>query len=121
MTTSPTLNTTWLVSVLDGLGGTGDEVADTLRKAGARGTPKDIWSDPVAVYVGRHALDLVPPGTEIEVAVTAEEVVVSIPATPPGTHDTREVAATTPSPVEDFLDRFDADEDYGDLAEALCA
>jgi len=116
MTTSTTLSTAWLVSLLDSLGSTGDEIADALRTAGVKGTPADIWNDPVAVYIGAQTRGLAPAGTEVEVVVTAEEVVVSLLTASPGSDDRQDVTASTPGAVEDFLDRFDTGEDYRDLA-----
>lgn len=114
MTRSTALNAEWLTSQLANLGTTGDEVADTLRKAGVKGTPTDIWHDPVAVYIGVRVRQLVPPDTAVQVAVTTEEIVVNITSAsdPDGP---REISAITPDPVEDLLDRFDALEDYLDL------
>jgi hypothetical protein len=117
MTTSTELSTTWLVSLLNSLGSTGDEVAATLRKASVKGTPASIWNDPVAVYISARTRDLVPPDTVIEVVVTAEEIVVSATVASASPDDRHEVTASTPGAVEDFLDRFDAGEDYHDLAE----
>lgn len=117
MTTSTQLSTTWLASLLNSLGSTGDEVAATLRKASVKGIPADIWKDPVAVYISARTRDLAPPDAEIEVVVTAEEIVVSVTAASAAPDHDHEVTASTPDAVEDFLDRFDADEDYNDLAE----
>jgi hypothetical protein len=115
MTISTALPADWLAPVLASLGSTGDEVARTLRKAGATGTPTDIFNDPVADYIRTWARDLVPAGSTIEAVVTAEEVVVSVTASSYGLDDHQEFTAGTPDAVEDFLDRFDAREDYQDL------
>lgn len=116
MTINTELNTAWLVSVLSDLGSTGDGVADTLRKASDKGVPTDIQNDPIAVYIGSRTRDLVLPGTEVEVVVTADEVVVSVATSSSDPDDRHEVSASTPAAIEDFLDRFDADEDYSGLA-----
>lgn len=116
MTTNTELNTAWLVSLLSGLGSTSDEVADTLRAAGAKGVPTDIWNDPVAVYIRARTRSVATPGAAIEVVVTVEEIVVSITTSSDNPDDRHEVSASTPDAVEDFLDRFDAGEDYNDLA-----
>jgi hypothetical protein len=79
--------------------------------------PADIWKDPVAVYISARMRGLVPPDAGIEVVVTAEEIVVSVAAASAGPDNRHEVTASTPDAVEDFLDRFDAGEDYNDLAE----
>jgi hypothetical protein len=116
MTTNTVLSADWLAAILASLGSTGDEVARTLRKAGATGIPADILNDPVAHYVRTWARGLTPPESIVEVVVTAEEVVVSSTTSSDGPDDHREITADTPGPVEDFLDRFDAREDYQDLA-----
>lgn len=118
MTINTELTTAWLASVLSDLGSTGDEVAETLRKASVKGIPADILNDPVAVYIGSRTRDLVLPGTEVKVVVPADEVVVSVAASSADPDDHHEVSASTPAAVEDFLDRFDAGEDYGSLAVA---
>ena len=110
------LSSDWLAMVLGGLGGTGDEVAQTLRRAKATGTPADIWDDPVAAYIRTRTRDLLAPDTLVAVMVTADDVAVSTISASLDPDDYQEVLAETPSPVEDFLDRFDAGEDYQDLA-----
>jgi hypothetical protein len=114
------LSDEWLESLLTALGGTGDEVAGTLRDAGSRGTPTDIYSDPVAAYVGERVRRLLPEASDIEVAATADEVVVCVYMLFPD-YGSREVASRTPEAVEDFMDRFDAGEDYRDLEPGLAA
>ena len=114
------LNDEWLESLLAGLGRTGDEVAGTLRDAGSRGTPTDIYGDPVAAYVGERVRRLLPEAADIEVAATADEVVVCVYTIFPD-YASREVAARTPEAVEDFMVRFDAREDYRDLEPDLAA
>jgi hypothetical protein len=114
------LNDDWLTSLLADLGGTGDEVAGTLRSAGAQGTPADIHNDPVAAYVAARVRGLLPETADIEVAATADEVVVGVYTVFPD-FSSREVSAPTPDAVEDFMDRFDALEDYRDLEPGLAA
>jgi hypothetical protein len=114
------LSNDWLGCLLDGLGSTGDEVARTLRGAGARGIPADIHNDPVAAYVAARVRRLLPEAADIEVAATSEEVVVGVNIVFPE-FGSREVSAATPCAVEDFMDRFDALEDYRDLQPGLVA
>jgi hypothetical protein len=116
MATSTALSSDWLATVLGSLGGTGDEVAQTLRRAKATGTPADIWDDPVAAYIRSRTRALVEPDSLVAVMVTAEDVAVSTISASLDPADYQEVLAKTPGPVEDFLDRFDAGEDYQDLA-----
>lgn len=114
MTIHTELNNGWLTSLLNGLGSTGDEVADALRDAQVTGTPADIWNDPVAVYIGVLARRLLSaPEIDILVVVTDEEVLLAITA--PST-DPHEISANIPDAVEDFLYRFDSGQDYSDLA-----
>lgn len=113
------LSENWLTAVLASLGSTGDEVARTLRKAGATGTPADLWNDPVGNYLRAQARDLLPQDVRVEILVSSDDVVVTIAADVPG--DSCEITASTPGPVEDFLDRFDAGQDYQDLAQATAA
>jgi len=116
MIMSTALSSEWLAMVLGSLGGTGDEVAQTLRQAKATGTPADIWDDPVAAYIRSRTRHLVAPDSLVAVMVTADDVVVTTISTALDPDDYQEVQAETPGPVEDFLDRFDAGEDYQDLA-----
>lgn len=116
MTTNTELSTAWLVSLLSSLGSTGDEVARTLRAAAATGVTTDIWNDPVAVCIRARARGMVAPASDIEVVVTVDEIVVSVATASADPYDRHEVSASTPDAVEDFLDRFDAGEDYNDLA-----
>jgi hypothetical protein len=110
------LSPDWLAMVLGSLGGTGDEVAQTLRRARVTGTPADIWGDPVATYIRARTRDLVAPDSLVAVMVTADDVAVSTISAWLDPDDFQEVLTETPGPVEDFLDRFDAGEDYQDLA-----
>ena len=114
MDVSEELSDHWLASLLSALGSTGDEVAGTLRDAGARGTPADFRNDPVAAYVAAQVHGLLPDTADVDVAATADEVVVGVYTIFPG-FGSLEVSAPTPGPVEDFMDRFDALEDYRDL------
>jgi len=116
MATSTVLSSDWLAMVLGSLGGTGDEVAQTLRRARATGTPADIWDDPVAAYIRSRTRDLVAPDSLVAVMVTADDVAVTTISASLDPADYQEFLAKTPGPVEDFLDRFDAGEDYQDLA-----
>jgi hypothetical protein len=116
MTTSTALSPDWLEKLLASLGSTGDEVAQALRADGATGIPTDIWNDPVATYIRARVRDLVVPGSQITVMVTDDDIAVII-STPPDPGDRQEVLATTPSAIEDFIDRFDAGDDYWDLAQ----
>jgi len=114
METREELSDHWLASLLSALGGTGDEVAGSLRSAGARGTPADFRNDPVAAYVAAQVRGLLPETADVDVAATAEEVVVGVYTVFPD-FGSLELSAPTPDPVEDFMDRFDALEDYRDL------
>jgi hypothetical protein len=116
MTTSPALSSDWLAMVLGSLGRTGDEVARSLRRGGATGTPTDIWDDPVATYIRARTRARVAPDSLVAVMVTADDVAVSAISTSLDPDDYQEVLVETPGPVEDFIDRFDAGEDYQDLA-----
>ena len=119
MTTSTGLSSDWLAMLLGSLGTTGDKVAQTLRQAGATGVPTDIWDDPVATYIRARSRALVAPDSLVAVMVTADDVAVSAIGASLDPDDYQEVLAETPGPVEDFLDRFDAGEDYQDLAHKL--
>jgi hypothetical protein len=114
MTTSTALSPDWLERLLASLGSTGDEVAQTLRAEEATGTPTDIWNDPVAACIRARTRDFVAPGSQIAVMVTTDDVAVIISPSP-APDGPLEVLAATPSAIEDFIDRFDAGEDYQDL------
>ena len=116
MTTGKALSPDWLALVLRGLGRTGDEVARTLRQAGATGTPAGIWDDPVAAYIRARTRDLMAADSLVAVMVTADDVAVATISAWLDPDDHQEVLTETPGPVGDFLDRFDAGEDYQDLA-----
>jgi hypothetical protein len=115
MTTSTALSPDWLEKLLASLGSSGDEVAQTLRAEEATGIPTDIWDDPVATCIRTRTRDLVAPGSPVAVMVTADDVAVII-SSPLDLDNRQEVLAATPSAIEDFIDRFDAGEDYQDLA-----
>ena len=115
MTASTALSPDWLEKLLASLGSTGDEVAQTLRAEEATGVPTDIWDDPVSACIRARTRDLVAPESQIAVMVTTDDIAVIIGAwSDPDGH--LEVLAATPGAIEDFIDRFDAGEDYQDLA-----
>jgi hypothetical protein len=115
MTTSTALSPNWLENLLASLGSTGDEVAQTLRAEGATGITTDIWDDPVSACIRARTRDLVAPGSQVAVMVTTDDIAVII-SDSPGPDARQEVLAATPGAIEDFIDRFDAGEDYQDLA-----
>ena len=116
MTTSTALSSEWLAMVLGSLGRTGDEVAQSLRQGGMTGIPSDVWDDPVATYVRTLTRALVAPDSLVAVMVTTDDVAISTIGATLDPGDYQEVLVETPGPVEDFIDRFDAGEDYQDLA-----
>jgi hypothetical protein len=118
MTTHTALTRKWLRNLLRGLGATAEEVAATLRAAGVKGPRTDCHDCPGARYIAVKARELVPATDQVTVTLTADKAVIGI--TRAGTDQYREVKASTPEALEDFLDGFDAD-DYGDLAEEPAA
>jgi hypothetical protein len=118
--TAPTgkLTRKWLKALLAGLGSTADEVAATLRAAGIKGSRTECHDCPGARYIASKARELVPAADQVTVTLTADKAVIDI--TRPGTDDYREVRASTPGALEDFLDGFDSG-DYDDLAEECAA
>jgi hypothetical protein len=115
MTTSTALSPDWLEKLLASLGSTGDEVAQTLRAEEATGIPADIWNDPVSACIRARTRDLVVPGSQVAVMVTTDDIAVIISASSDPDAN-QEVLAATPGAIEDFIDSFDAGEDYQDLA-----
>lgn len=114
MTVSTPLTSKWLTSVLADIGGTADEVAATLRETGVKGHPANCHDCPGARYIALRARELLPPADRVAVTLTGEIVVIGI--TPASADQYREVAASTPEALEDFIDGFDSGE-YHDLAE----
>lgn len=113
--TGNTLTGESLQSTLTGLGSTADEVTATLRAAGIKGHLTDAHNCPGARFIATRARELLPGADRITVTLTAEKAVIGITFADPDEY--REVTASTPEAVEDFLDHFDQG-DYEDLIEA---
>lgn len=96
MSVMSTIRTSLLQEVLDGLGSTADEVADTLIKSGLKGRRAEACYCPVANYV-RHEMPEVTFASVYEFVNITDE------------HGTS-LRTSTPDPVFDFIHLFDHNE-----------